>query len=92
MTGQYDMARDLFIEAGDPASAARQSAQVADWAMLEQTGEEDLAMLAGLLGQEMPAPDPNAPLAQGRALLEISSRSRETVRALLNNRPPPAPE
>lgn len=92
MTGQYDMARDLFIEAGDPASAARQSARIADWAMLEQTGEEDIAKLAGLLGQETPAPDPDAPLAQGRALLEISSRSRETVRALLNNRPSPTPE
>lgn len=91
--GDQAAAARAFAAAGDPAAEAAALWRAQDWQASAALGRDPLRAALETLAPDMPVlpPDGNAPLAQGRALLDESAKAREAILALLDATPLPAP-
>jgi hypothetical protein len=89
--GDQAAAARAFAAAGDPAAEAAALWRAQDWKASAALGGEAVRAALETLSPDVPVlpPDGNAPLAQGRALLEESAKAREAILALLDATPLP---
>jgi hypothetical protein len=89
--GDEAAAARAFAAAGDPQAEAAALWRAQDWAASAALGSDAVRAALQQLSPDRPVlpPDGNAPLAQGRALLEESARAREAILSLLNATPAP---
>ncbi len=83
--GDQAAAARAFGEAGDPAAEAAALWRAQDWAASATMGSDAVRASLQQLSPDRPIlpPDGNAPLAQGRALLEDSAKTRDAILSLL---------
>jgi hypothetical protein len=91
--GDQAEAARAFAAAGDPEAEAAALWRAQDWTASAALGREPVRAALETLSPDVPVlpPDGNAPLAQGRALLEESAKARDAILALLNATPSPEP-
>jgi len=91
--GDQAAAARAFAAAGDPEAEAAALWRAQDWKASAALGREPVRAALETLSPDVPVlpPDGNAPLAQGRALLEDSARARDAILALLEATPMPEP-
>jgi hypothetical protein len=89
--GDQAAAARAFAAAGDPQAEAAALWRAQDWAASAALGSDAVRAALQQLSPDRPVlpPDGNAPLAQGRALLEESARTRDAILALLDATPAP---
>ncbi|MCA3443180.1 MAG: hypothetical protein INF52_07355 [Rhodobacter sp.] len=89
--GDEAAAARAFAAAGDSQAEAAALWRAQDWAASAALGSDAVRAALQQLSPDRPVlpPDGNAPLAQGRALLEESARAREAILSLLNATPAP---
>ncbi|MFN7595517.1 MAG: hypothetical protein ACK5PT_01950 [Cereibacter sp.] len=89
--GDQAAAARAFAEAGDPAAEAAALWRAQDWAASATMGSDAVRAALQQLSPDRPVlpPDGNAPLAQGRALLEDSAKTRDAILSLLDATPAP---
>ena len=89
--GDQAAAARAFAAAGDPAAEAAALWRAQDWKASAALGGEAVRAALETLSPDVPVlpPDGNAPLAQGRALLEESAKAREAILVLLDATPLP---
>ena len=85
LMGQYALARNAYMQAGD-ADAARVAAwRSADWDVVTQEGSEAQRRLLSLYSAAPTVDEPVGPLAASRTLLERSRAEREAFAALMES-------
>lgn len=91
--GDQAAAARAFAAAGDAEAEAAALWRAQDWKASATLGREPQRAALETLSPDVPVlpPDGNAPLAQGRALLEDSAKARDAILALLEATPPPEP-
>ncbi|MCA3509103.1 MAG: hypothetical protein IOC80_13505 [Rhodobacter sp.] len=89
--GDQAAAARAFAQAGDPAAEAAALWRAQDWAASATMGSDAVRAALTQLSPDRPVlpPDANAPLAQGRALLEDSAKTRDAILSLLDATPAP---
>jgi len=89
--GDQAAAARAFAAAGDPQAEAAALWRAQDWAASAALGRDAVRAALQQLSPDRPVlpPDGNAPLAQGRALLEESARTRDAILSLLDATPAP---
>ncbi|MCA3445245.1 MAG: hypothetical protein INF93_00780 [Rhodobacter sp.] len=89
--GDQAAAARAFAAAGDPQAEAAALWRAQDWAASAALGSDAVRAALQQLSPDRPVlpPDGNAPLAQGRALLEESARTRDAILSLLDATPAP---